>query len=138
MFMRSPSPRPRPGTALLKAPRVTTSRLRSCRSTAVSWRPFQDLRHRHAARGLTGDRWLRQRVVTGFDDEPVLERIPRARHAWIGRRFARGVMLYVAADERGRHSELGIRLQVGIVVRVHLRELRLVARLADQEMDVRR
>ena len=48
------------------------------------------------------------------------------------------VVAHVLADQRSRDAELHIGLEIRIIARIDLRELRLEAGLVDQEMNVRR
>src|SRR5437660_6220687 len=93
-------------------------------------------RHRRLSCRLAGNRWARQLRFAGLDDEVVFERKPRPFD--VGCRGRLIVMAYVLADQRARDAELHIGLEVRIIARIDLRELRLEARLVDQEMNVRR
>src|SRR5215469_14715931 len=85
---------------------------------------------------LAGDRRCRQFRLAGLDHEMMFERVPRTFHVARGRGVA--LVQHIVADERTPHTELNVSLEVRVIARIDLRELGLIARLEDQEVNMRR
>ena len=90
---------------------------------------------RALAAGFAGDRRLGQLGAAGFHDERVVERVPRAVHVRGGGGLV--VVAQVVADEVAGDAELHVGLDVRIVRGVDLRDERLEAVLAGEEMQMR-
>src|ERR1700730_1574643 len=138
ILLRRAASRSARGPARRRTPRKTSPVHRHGRGQPLP-RRFGALEY-HRLRSLTGrlarDWRSRQLCLARFDDEVVIERVPRPLD--IGRRRRPGLMANIIADERMRDPELHVRLEVLVVARVDLRKLRLEARLENEEMDVRR
>src|SRR5215467_16234346 len=84
---------------------------------------------------FAGDRRPRQLGAAYLHDERVLERIPRS--LGIGCRRFLVVVAHVIADEVARDAELHVGVDELVVGDVELRDQRLVAVLAGEEMKMR-
>src|SRR5258706_14306988 len=93
-------------------------------------RPLQSFDRRPLAARLAADGRARPFGDAGLDAEGVVERMPWPRNVRRGRRLV--VMADVVPDQGVRHAELGIGLQVRIVVGIDLRNVRLESGLVDQ------
>src|SRR5262249_21997516 len=91
---------------------------------------------RPLAARLAGDRRARQLGAAGFHHERVRERIPRPFDVARWRLLA--VVAHVIADEMARDAELHVGLDELVVRDVELRDQRLEAVLAGEEMKMRR
>ncbi len=85
---------------------------------------------------LATDRRSRQLGAAGFHNESVREQVPRSLHVWRGRRLV--LVPDVVADEMAGDAELHVGLQELVVLHVDLRDQRLEAVLAGEEVQVRR
>src|SRR5258708_39285085 len=99
-------------------------------------RPLQSFDCRPLAARLATDGRARPFGDAGLDAEGVVERIPWPRNIRRGRRLF--VVGDVVPDQGARHAELGIGLQVWIVVGIDLRNVGLESGLVDQEMQMGR
>src|SRR3954452_25386130 len=82
------------------------------------------------------DRRPRQPALARLHDEGLVERIPLALDVGRRRRFA-GRMADVVADQGAGDAKLDVGLELVIVVRVDLRDQRLVALLEYQKVQMR-
>src|SRR4051794_18972835 len=78
-----------------------------------------------AGLGLGRDRRRRQPRLAGLEDEGVVEAVPGALHVGVGGRFV--LVQDVMPDQGAGDAELGVGLQVLVVLAVDLRRLGLEA-----------